>query len=90
MKGQEEKKESVFVENKNVKDILVKRSKAYGNLQSVSTDIVLQEKEAKEKLTEEKIDSVEINKVKFTKEDKAYKYDEKERKCKRNIHTIFI
>lgn len=71
---------NVFVENKNVKDVLVKTSKAYGNLQSVSTDIVLQEKEAKEKLTEEKIDSVEINKVKFTKEDKAYKYDEKERK----------
>ena len=71
---------NVFVDNKNVKDILVKTSKAYGNLQSVSTDIVLQEKEAKDKLTEEKIDSVEINKVKFTKEDKAYKYDEKERK----------
>lgn len=81
---------NVFVENKNIKDILVKTSKAYGNLQSVSTDIVLQETEAKEKLTEEKIDSVEINKVKFTKEDKAYKYDEKERKCKRNIHIIFI
>lgn len=66
----------IFVNNKNVKGVLAKNGTAMGNLGAVSTDIILSNTN-KEKITEDKIDSIEINGFYFTKKDKVFKYDEK-------------